>query len=185
MMVLSNLSSSSLSTFFTVLPFYCITSFFQLFHNSSPIFLTLMNVAFFIDFLIYFLISVKMKYLLLLCAVVVAVHCIVMPVQRNALDCQMCELLVKAVDGTADRDTKEIEKVRLASCMPDPLVFFFPTSLLYSFPKKWVWTAKGRYISIFLHARQNFATSHEMSGGKSEKSPQARWKEPQSKRFYH
>ena len=85
----------------------------------------LMNFAFFIDFLIHFLIPVKMKYLLLLCAVVVAVYCIVMPVQRNALDCQMCEILVKSVDGTADRDTKEIEKVRLASCMPDPLVFSF------------------------------------------------------------
>ncbi|PAV80939.1 hypothetical protein WR25_04774 [Diploscapter pachys] len=57
-----------------------------------------------------------MKYLLLLCTVVVAVYCVVMPVQRNALDCEMCELLVKSVDGTADRDTKEIEKKFDAEC---------------------------------------------------------------------
>lgn len=52
-----------------------------------------------------------MKTLFVLAVLIAFATCLVVPEKRSALSCQMCELVVKKYEGSADKDVTTIKKV--------------------------------------------------------------------------
>ncbi|CAO4385861.1 unnamed protein product [Caenorhabditis nigoni] len=57
-----------------------------------------------------------MKTLLVLAVLVAVASGLVIPKERSAISCQMCELVVKKYDGSADKDVTTIKKDFDAEC---------------------------------------------------------------------